>query len=413
MEHQEELELRHTCVNCEEKFDKEDGQFADGEFYCEDCFGDNFIICEECEEPVEISDATEIHGSFYCEDCRDNNFTQCYGCDEWLDSNGYTGADGNTYCENCWSDNYGTCEECGDTYDLDDLRYSEHRGAYYCDGCHRESDIIEDYSYRPSPIFGRLKYEKKKNLYFGFELEVECGDDRESQAESFLEWLSKNKIEENFYFKEDSSLDNGFEIVSHPMTRKYIHKHIKIKEMLEWLSKNGFTSYDNKNCGLHIHFSRDYLKDSDIVKLKTFFKVNEKHIRKFSKRREKDFDAWATIESAYTPDELLKGISAENNRRRHVAVNVNCDTVEIRVFAGTLNYKRFRASLQFADAVVNFIKDSSAVCLFNGRSWVEFLRYIKSNGQYEKLYRYLRKQKLGYGIMFSKTYSVKLSRERR
>ena len=402
------------CHNCQCVFeDIDDGTIVDKNFYCDDCYDNIFMVCATCGNNFEECDLTDIDGEYYCDNCRDDQFFNCPHCGEWHSiSNGWNSPDGR-YCRHCWGDIFGECGGCGEIYYQDDLRYSEDNDSYYCSGCYEDNNGgIHDHDFKPMPIFKHLPYEKNKRMYLGFELEVECKNDEPiTSAQCFKDWLNE-RTDGELYFKSDGSLENGYEIVSHPMTLAYIHKNMHIKKMLKYLSTNAHTSYDTGSCGLHIHFNRNYYKDSDIMKLKTFFNLNKKHIIKFSKRKDTQIRQWSKIEEEYTPYNMLtRSVSISSYGDRYVAVNVNRETIEIRIFRGTLNYDRFLASLQFVDAVVNFIKESSAVCLFNGRSWIEFVKYVAKSGKYAKLYKYLCKNKMAYRVMFHKTYGVKLNRK--
>ena len=59
------------------------------------------------------------------------------------------------------------------------------------------------------------------NLHMGIELEVE--NDQELAGDYLL---SLGSSQEDFYLKSDGSIEDGFEIVSHPFTMEYWHKHI-------------------------------------------------------------------------------------------------------------------------------------------------------------------------------------------
>lgn len=91
---------------------------------------------------------------------------------------------------------------------------------------------IHCHNYMPNELkFKSLN--KEDNLYMGFELEIEreidnTDDDEyeilKRKAIDLQKFLNKETKENLFYFKEDGSLNYGFEIVSHPMTYKYIKK---------------------------------------------------------------------------------------------------------------------------------------------------------------------------------------------
>lgn len=116
-------------------------------------------------------------------------------------------------CHDCFDDHYHRCDCCSRI--IRDDRICWRNDVPYCEPCFEDfDDEIEEYSYKPEPIF----YGKGKR-YLGVELEVDNGGKVDSNAESIKEVA--NYHEEHVYIKSDGSLDDGFEIVSHPMTLDY------------------------------------------------------------------------------------------------------------------------------------------------------------------------------------------------
>ena len=103
-----------------------------------------------------------------------------------------------------------------------------------------------------------------------------------------MEFLKKQKIDDRYYFKQDGSINNGFEVVTHPFTIVYAHHHLKFQKIIKWLEKRNFMSYETGACGLHIHLDRDFFNELDITKLRLFFSANREHLYKFSKREGKN-----------------------------------------------------------------------------------------------------------------------------
>lgn len=114
---------------------------------------------------------------------------------------------------------------------------------------HRETSYryIHDYSYKPDPEF---KGEGKR--YFGVELEVDYGGN--DNAKEVLDIANYDK--ENIYIKSDGSLDDGFEIVTHPMTLNYYINLMPWEEVMRKLIRMGYKSHKAGTCSLHIHINR-------------------------------------------------------------------------------------------------------------------------------------------------------------
>jgi hypothetical protein len=168
--------------------------------------------------------------------------------------------------------------------------------------------------------------------------------------------LQKYNENDFFYLKSDGSLRNGFEIVSHPLSYKYLMS-IKplLKKMFAWLISNGATSHSNSTCGLHFHISRKAFKTDK--QLDNFIYLNEKYADKLNKfsRRKGDFH-WSAFrlnkdDKKLATEKKTKNLIIEKikkgNASRYTAINLtNKNTIEIRYNKGTLRLETFIASAQ-------------------------------------------------------------------
>ena len=142
---------------------------------------------------------------------------------------------------------------------------------------------IHDYSYKPDPIFrGTGK------RYFGIELEVDEGGKCEENAFKLLNLANMNC--ENIYIKTDGFLDDGFEIVTHPMTLEYHLNNMPWKELVKKALNLGYRSHNTLTSGLHIHINRNSLGESVdmqervIARILYFFENNWSELLRFSRR---------------------------------------------------------------------------------------------------------------------------------
>lgn len=379
----------NICYECKGIFDVEDLTEHNNDFYCEECFSENFISCYECGDIIDINDCLTAEDNFYCEFCFDNRFSRCDNCSDIHSINDMYNYNGHYYCNGCYCDLVGCCDNCGDHVLNEELYYSDSDDYYYCSNCYnsRNPALINSYSYKPEPEFAKMHYEN--TLYMGFELEIESKNNTKDIAEDLKDFLERKKLEDRIYFKDDSSLDNGFEIVTHPTTLKKYHTY-NIKSLLDRIKHNKATSYDNNRCGLHIHINKEFFTDSDIGKLQLFFNKNYNNIKRFSKRTTEKLGQYADIENIDIMDYLSRHRHYRQNDSRYTAINVTYTTIEIRVFRGTLNHDRFLATLQFCDAISHFIKDISAISL----TWQNFKDWLRTKNRYNHLENYLKKQGL-------------------
>jgi hypothetical protein len=307
--------------------------------------------------------------------------------------NSYIGNDDNCYCNNCYHELFITCDNCEEIIMREDSIHDEHNDTNLCHNCHEQNAVIKHHGYKPTPIFTKEKYEN--TLFIGFELEVEAKDNNPYEvAEELQKLLKEQKINDRYYCKYDGSLSDGFEIVTHPTTLKSYHVKHKIREMLSFLTDTT-TSQKNGRCGLHFHINKNFFTKNEINKLVYFFNRNREILTKFSKRKINQIHSYCNF-SDFGMSDYIHYIKSRtqvytHDHNRYVAVNLlNQNTVEIRLFRGTLNYKRFRANLQFIDAICHFVKEFSVMAM----TWNNFLMYLRLTNRYNHLEQFLKKEKL-------------------
>lgn len=385
----------YICSECKELHNKQDLKLVDGTYFCITCFNKFFQHCSDCNTIMKRTEAIQENQNVYCVRCWTVRFFNCGRCgDTFNREDGAIGISGDRmYCQNCFDDTFRECDNCGETRYVEDMEFDG--DYYYCRSCQEDNATIKNYMYKPSPVFQKENYEN--TLYMGFELEVEKKDEKyetsnNELAEELQNFLDQREIGNRFYFKQDGSVNDGFEVVSHPTTWKAYHKRHKLREILNHL-KDGFTSHRKGTCGLHFHINKSFFKnDKEINKLLVFFNNSKGQLKKFSKRSDRHIDNFCRFDGfdmkAYKY--YWKGdFSYCHEDERHVAVNLlNRKTVEIRLFRGTLNYERFLANLQFVDAVCHFIKLVSVM----GLSWDNFMKYLRLTNRYNHLEKFLQKE---------------------
>lgn len=216
-------------------------------------------------------------------------------------------------------------------------------------------NVIKNYNYIPNKFNFNSMENEKSNLYMGIELEVDKGGENDDNA-SKVQDLLQNDV----YTKHDGSLSDGFEIVTHPSTLNY-HKHMNYKEAFKFLTDIGYRSHDTSTCGMHVHVNRTFFGDSrleqelNISNLLYLFEKFWDKIELIARRRSCRYAKRFTIEENDTPiDIYAKSKSAD----KYGAINLqHKDTVEIRIFKGTLNYETFMCTLEFVDLICRIAKE--------------------------------------------------------
>lgn len=399
------------CDDCEKMFPGDEITEIDGNNYCEACRDKSYTKCVICRNYFENGGITNIDGGDICTTCRDENYTTCDRCGEWVENEDTVSVESETWCERC-SDTYTcTCDDCGDrlrirnSHDIGDSTYCEscaehyvecaecgggvhtgyalynHRNdTWYCERCgNTVNENINSHDYKPKPIF--IGKNANPLYYIGIELETEKNPD------SIAQFITDN-YNDMMYCKEDGSLTNGVEIVTHPIGENYPHA-VLWEDVLKNVKKQGGTSYESGNCGIHIHVTKSYFSPSHLYKIMKFIYENPAFILLVSQRGHNELKRWA---SPYPEDDtgrtiVYKAMNKSGNYSRYIALNLqNEKTIEFRIFRGTLKLESFLKNIEFIRALIAWAKDIS----INQVTKAQFLNYIQINAiKYYNLCNYL------------------------
>lgn len=355
------------------------------------------LICAECGTELTINTAFEFNGEYYCEDCLDDLTVICDHCntrifreDANIDSN-------YTLCQECYYEHYTCCEDCGRIIANEDCYYIDEYDDYpYCYGCYQQVQQhkgIHDYDYKPDPIF-----HGNSNRFLGVELEVDCGGHIDDNAREVLE-IANDVQEENLYIKHDGSLEDGFELVTHPMTLDY-HKNIMPWiEIMKRLISMGYKSHKTTTCGLHCHINRSAFGDTYeeqeevIARILYFVEHHWAEMLRFSRRTEGQMQRWAARYGIKSKPKELMDDAKNNNYSRYRCINIqNYNTIEFRMFRGTLKYNSFIATLQLVNEICDvaiFLSDDEIQSL----TWLNFVKGLNTS-EHNELITYLKERNI-------------------
>ena len=345
------------CCNCEKEFESLIN--VDGDLWCEKCIEDNCCIafCEDCGEyhyddnMYYINDINE----YVCESCaRNGDYFQCHDCGDWYTTD-YANScyNGEFYvCDGCVDNQY-TYVECCDTYiDSDDVYYDEEDDFYCCEQHYHEDKDIYDYH-----RFSNWEKQTLKNedppFCIGFELEVE--NTKHTHSNNNLARFAKNNYP--VICSKDGSIDYGFEIVSHPLSYNYIvENQDKLKYMLEELANKGCESHNPGTCGLHFHVTHPH-NDDIIDRIILIMETYKEELIAFSRRTSGQIEQWCKFLSDIKEGEHCKSLyfikKNKETSTRYMALNLtNHNTIEFRLFRGTLNFDTFMASVELVNNIV-------------------------------------------------------------
>jgi len=376
----------------------------------------NLATCQKCHRVYHKKFG--IHSEDYgdvCEVCK-NDFAKCEHCGKWYHKRDnkirqwlVCTSDGDRIrqwlCIPCvmYDDDdegeYVACSSCGDL-----ILRGEEDEVGRCPRCHEQfkNRALFSYHYTDRPGYGMAFLgieERKQKPLMGVELEIDEGGESNSNAREVRDAIGENRV----VCTTDGSLRDGFEIVSCPANLQHHLKTLNWAEGMKKAKALGYISHDGGHCGLHVHIDRAFFENQmrDDVEAKFFIilRNNLSWIRTFSRRynfgycqingfeRNEDGSGDSLGAITYPPDKVwLKG---KKQSGRHMALNFYPEnTIEIRVFRGTLNYNTFVATLQFVEMWANFVKKTELnnitrislghfINAAERNGFVQFLDYLK------------------------------------
>ena len=356
-------------------------------------------ICAQCGSHVPEPEFYTFDGQSLCLHCLEENTVLCRECGEriWREDN--AGTDHTPLCQNCYDERYTSCCDCGTLIYIANANYEdsdEDEEHPYCSSCyqrHFRNASIHDYYYKPWPVF----YGEGPR-FFGVELEIDgAGEDRE-HAETLLSIA--NSDSERMYIKHDGSLDDGLELVTHPMSLTEHLCRFPWEALCAKAAALGYLSHRATTCGLHVHVSRrafgetERQQDAAIARILYFFEKHWEELLKFSRRTQRQLERWAARYGyKEQPMEILDYAKKGYHGGRYTCVNLqNSDTVEFRIFRGTLKTNTILATLELVDRICDVAINLSDEEL-RSLAWTTFVSGI-SEDCCPELVRYLKERRL-------------------
>jgi len=356
----------------------------------------DLYLCALCGAKTQEDTGERFRNQFLCHDCLEEHTVLCTRCGErlWTDDN--AGDNSTPLCQSCFDRYYTTCDNCGRVISNNDIYYEdEDDDNGYCWRCYEDRmarrRVILDYYTKPAPIF----YGDGPR-YFGVELEIDGGGENGSNAQELLDCANGPAIE-RMYVKHDGSLSDGLELVTHPMSLAYHLNEMPWPEVLQKARLLGYCSHQASTCGLHVHISRDAFgssetgQDAAIARVLYFVEKNWLELLQFSRRTQRQLDRWAARYGyKEQPRDILDHAKKGYHAGRYTCVNLeNLETVEFRIFRGTLKLNTLLATLQLVNRICEvalFLSDEEVKAM----SWPVFV----SGCREPELVQYLKERRL-------------------
>lgn len=329
------------------------------------CHQDDDVCYVESREEWYWQEDCTVAGDYWelDEDC-----TSCRCCGESiLISDAFDAPGSGSLCESCYQSEVSRCESCGTEQWSDNCNFDEDG---LCEDC--QPTLIAGYSDKSA---NRLRSETKDKLRFGIELEVE-GYESSNQAAEYIRTLLDPAY---CTLKRDGSLgEAGVEIVTRPDSVA-VHKRM-FAAFFKDSPGRALSSWNTGRCGMHVHVSRSALSELQIGKMLCF--LNEPAAVNFiSKIAGRKPCSWCKVHKKKVGDVFREG-------DRYTALNVTgSNTVEVRIFKGTLAEVGFLKNLEFVQALVEFTSPASR-SIAEATSYRAFCEWLPRKA-YPNLFQFL------------------------
>lgn len=344
---------------------------------------DNYVIPEDQEYYVNRDECIYIESTdnyVFDREYLDDNYNYCDECNLYYPQDTGAGEWLERYdrwvCNDCLEENYSICcDECGERIRNGDEYYVEDEEGdeeTLCPDCYRQFNSRREDSGNVSELIGGYHHnhgvwkeyklddevdtEANPLTKYGYELEVEPGRTGKYNVTKAAKAALENI---NCILSHDGSLNtDGFEIVSQPQSYNYVmSKFDTYNETFKKIIEAGYVSHNSTHCGLHFHVTAPKQnRDTIVARLWLIIESYKEEFAKLS-RRKGDF-SWCqflsdrryygnndnTMKSVYKIAKVSK--EAKDDTRYLVINDRNENTIEIRLFRGTLNALTFYADFQ-------------------------------------------------------------------
>lgn len=245
----------------------------------------------------------------------------------------------------------------GSTYVYDrrasNLTYDERRQFWHDHRWTPFAGLVEGYHSSKAKGFKLIEspWFKANRRAFGCELEVQVVRGAVDQAAGRVHEALNPSLNKGEYcfFERDGSIGEGFELITQPagldVHREKFGLFLNNKDI-----KKDMRSHEGGKCGFHVHVGREFLTQSQIYRVQSFLNDvrNEALIRAVARRYDSGYCKYKPYMAKFTPHN-------KNTGERYEALNVqNENTIEFRIFRGSLRYESIIAALEFCNALLTF-----------------------------------------------------------
>lgn len=303
-------------------------------------------------------------------------------------------------CEHCKMDGcnmVGVCPKCleNQAYNIEWLEthsfvYDDCMRGYHND-CHND---IKGLPLRLPNEHPLLFYGCEVEIGFADEVEEVEYDDCDEECDRWTAgWFERvlseaSKIAEGlFVYEQDSTVDRGVEFISRPCSYAYwTHPDTvkKLEKMFEYLRSEGALIKQPDGHGLHIHLSKKFFENSEHTRNRYeqvyanfdwLFNYYQPELEKLGRRK---YTEWCGSKADKLKADLMSQIcnngfdsigskikcSVKKSKYHTIptdnhryAINSDRNTIEVRTFKSTTDYKELLASIEIVRAVAHAVRE--------------------------------------------------------
>jgi len=249
-----------------------------------------------------------------------------------------------------------------------------------------------------SPTWRFLPKRQNGALYLGVELEV---DDFPAPDGTSLLLGKLPNYKKEFIMKYDGTLTRGIEIVSHPATLDYHEQRFGWDKVLAIVVEN--KGKDRKNCGLHIHFNKNFFSDLPYTMNKCFLKLlyiskaYEEPLYEFSRRSTYGYLRHPNYSLKWVKDTKVKDARNSTSyigRGYPFALHSHYPTtIEVRLFNSTVKLQELFGAFELTTYIATTAK-TMRIADLHRMSWAKFIGEIDPD-KYPFLVKELVARKVG------------------
>lgn len=300
-------------------------------------------------------------------------------------------------CHSCLDDELGFCE--GNEHFV---AWDEMDDDYTCSNCLIEGNnpmrFVRSWNYRPNLEFHPdIPTDPLRPLYIGIELEMSWPGWTGAVRDEASDWLEAMEIEYNglLYAKSDSSVSDGFEVVTHPMEPQWALDNFPFQFFQDAINMGARETHNS--VGTHIHIDKASLTTAQLWKILMLHQNLSQFCGTVGGRGTNT--TYANWQNNTWINENIKTIAQQKGQafgqaQRYVPVNVqNEQTIELRYMAGSIEPDMIRKNIEWVQALYDFtnyitvqdikqgvLKDQSYLAgwVLNGK-YPSLANYVKQN----------------------------------